>query len=252
MFVEGFLIIWVMHIASFIAAFIIYKVKRKRAIEDGKTVKSPVILYIWLGLLAIYLFIRWITGWKIQGWYCEALIILIVFVLFDILIIGKRIYGKKVFLFYVTVRGLFFGSMVLRLLIAVFMVLMMSPVAGYYSLPLNKSYGEQRVYHNIYIYRNNKAMAYVFKKKIGVFEKDVAKLKGNSMVIGVHGGDPITGYVYRDGNDVNKLYILGSLMPGEDFKQAWYISVTILPDNYLRIDWHGDGGIHFIKEIKYN
>lgn len=251
----GFLFIWILHIVSFIVAFIINRVERKKGIhtaENEREKKSPVALNVWLGLIAIYLLIRWITGWKIQGWYGEALIILIVFVLFDILVIGKRIYGKRILRFYTAVRGIFFVSMVIRLLITFFLVLMMSPVAGFI-LPVDKSYGEQRVYHNIYIYRNDEQMAYVFKKKIGIFEKDIAKVKGDITMIGIHGGDPVTGYVYKDGDDTNKLYILGSLLPGEDFKQSWYISVTILPGTqHLRIDLHEAEESHFIKEIKYN
>lgn len=230
--VRGFLIIWILHIACALTAFIAGASRKKRMQGEVEELPSniPRQLYIWLSIVVIYLIIRFTTGWRITGWYGEAIVVLLIFAYFDYCIIYKyrAALSEKVKSLYLVTRVSFFLSMIGRLLSAFFMVLLLAPITAEYLLPLDRSLGEKHIYGKIYFYKNDREWGYMFKKKVFLFEKDLVLVGGNTLDLS--GNDPITGYVTKRGD---KIFIHGSGYGGyfSDF-----LIVTILPEKKLKIE----------------
>lgn len=199
--VPGFIIIWLFHFISFFYCLIKGRLFLKAGGIQDAEMSSSTLVYAWLGFCLLLILLRFITGWHLRGWYLEALIVLVGFVLFDYYVLIKRQFSRLARAFYLTVRGVFLTSMVIRLLVAFFMLLMLSPVAGPYSLPEDKS-DAQQVYDNIFIYRSASSRKYVFKKQHFLFEKDVAKITNCALQLSPKLTDPATGYIRKKGDSI--------------------------------------------------
>lgn len=119
-----------------------------------------------------------------------------------------------------------------------------------YVFPLNTSYGEQWVYRNLYIYKDERnSGSFAFKKKLLFFEKDVARISGTYMnVFGrtKRNNDPITGYVNKNIQD-SIIYISGGKDIDKIVKRG--IEIIILKPNDIKIESFDPSG-KVVKSIK--
>lgn len=229
-----YLIYIAISILSFIVFFIIRKVrKNEKMIGNGRLIK------IVLAIVVLYFLVKIIFGWRLN-WYTEAVIIIGLCVSFDYLIILKKQYSANIKTMYFTLRFLSFGVPIILILGVVFFSLItlgFGSMYECYAFPIDHSYGEQKVYRNLYIYKNDcypdGVGGFSFKKKFLFLEKDVLTIYGYYNIVysgNWTAGDPPAGYISQDKDTI---FITGkSYMP--DSRK--HIRVTILSTNSVQIE----------------
>ena len=212
----------------FIALIIRVNYKKERPVDDGKKLKIILVIIV-LGYL-----IKLFLGWKLSNLYVQTLILLSLFVYLDYLIIVKK-HSIKLLVYYSLIRIYSFGVLIIGFVLSLILFLF---TAGYGGgalecviFPQDSSYGEQKVYKNVYIYSNECTHDFIFKKKFLVFEKDVAKITGryNNIFAEYRDSeiDPITGYINQEENII---YITGRN------RRNHYIKLTILDNRTIQVE----------------
>lgn len=146
-----YLIYIAISLISFVVAFII----RKHANNERKPANDKYIKRIAIPF-CIYFFVKIFFGWRLN-WYTDTIILLTLFICFDYLIIIKNKYPTNTQGIYYLLRYLFFGLPFVSFLIMYFIIVISF---GYGALgickffPTDRSTGEQKVYKNLYVYRN--------------------------------------------------------------------------------------------------
>jgi len=226
---EPYLIFIAISLLSFFIALIVrLNYKRERQVVGGKKLKIILVIIV-LGYL-----IKLFLGWKLSNWYVQTLILLSLFVYLDYLIIVKK-HPIKLLVYYSLIRIYSFGLPIIGFVLSLIIILL---TAGYGGgalecviFPQDSSYGEQKVYKNLYIYSNECTHDFTFKKKFLVFEKDVAKITGryNNIFAEYRDSeiDPITGYINQKENII---YITGRN------RHNHYIKLTILDNRIIQVE----------------
>ena len=178
--------------------------------------------------------IKLFLGWKLSNWYVQTLILLSLFIYLDFLIIIKK-HPIKLLVYYSLIRVYSFGLPIIGFVLSLIIILL---TAGYGGstlecviFPQDSSYGEQKIYKNLYIYSNECTHDFTFKKKFLVFEKDVAEITGRYNNIFAEYRDtevtPITGYINQKENII---YITGRN------RRNHYIKLTILDNRTIQVE----------------
>lgn len=229
-----YLIYIAISILSFITFFIIRKVKKnEKIIGNGRLIK------IVLAIVVLYFLVKIIFGWRLN-WYTEAVIILGLCVSFDYLIILKKQYSANLKGMYFTLRILSFGVPIILILGVILLTVItfgFGGTYGCYAFPQDHSYGEQKVYRNLYIYENecypHGNGGFTFKKKLLFFEKDILTIYGHYSTVfsgNRTAGDPPTGYVSQDKDTI---FITGKDYMPDDLS---HIRITILSSSSVQIE----------------
>jgi len=222
-----YLIYIAISLISFVAAFII----RKHANNERKPANDKYIKRIAISF-CIYFFVKIFFGWRLN-WYTETIILLTLFICFDYLIIIKNKYPTNTQGIYYLLRYLFFGLPFVSFLIMYFMIVISF---GYGALgickffPTDRSTGEQKVYKNLYVYRNE-CEGIVFKKKFLFFEKDVTEISIDEIYNkGILTNSGFSGYIHRTSKVI---YITAE----KDMDSSYqYIKIVPLPNNEVIIE----------------
>jgi len=216
---------------SIISALILRKVRNneKPAGSHEKRIRNII-----LTLVGYYL-IKLVFGWRLN-WYVEAVLILILCIYFDYLIIVKKKYSHKLKDIYFTARLLLVGIPIVSFII-IFFIGALTLTFGFglacFVFPKDRTYGEQQVYKNLYIYKSEECKnGFSFKKKFLCFEKEILTLGGDysSYFVGNPSlNDKITGDIERQGDTI--------FISGQDSRINYrkYIRVLILKNNQLLI-----------------
>lgn len=226
-----YLIYIAISILSFIVFFIIRKVrKNEKMIGNGRLIK------IVLAIVVLYFLVKIIFGWRLN-WYTEAVIIIGLCVSFDYLIILKKQYSANIKTMYFTLRFLSFGVPIILILGVILLAVItfgFGGTFGCYAFPQDHSYGEQKVYRNLYIYKNDcyphGSGRFTFKKKFLFFEKDILTISSTDFLGNLTAEDPPTGYVSQDKDTI---FITGERYMPDSRK---HIRVTILSVNSVQIE----------------
>lgn len=226
-----YLIFVLLSFLSFVSFFIVRKIweNEKKTGQYEKPIRNVIIII--LG----YYFVKIFFGWHLN-WFVESIIILAICLYFDYLIILKKNYSNRVKEIYYAFRLLLFGVPIASLVVIFFisgLTLTFGFAFGCNVFPIDSTYGEQQVYKNLYIYRNDCSGHFTFKKKCFFFEKDVAE-------IGSHYGitfgenrreeDPVTGYVSRQKDTI---FITGKKTMPDSHR---HIRITILTPEKVQIE----------------
>lgn len=213
--------------------------------KEGLDVSSPKPIRITIGIVGLYYAVKIFFGWRFTSWYFEAFLMLCVCFALDYFVIIKNRYPKKTNTLYYVVRISYITVPILTIAGSIFFALITmgwGQGAIRKVFPIDTSYGEQWVYKNLYIYKNDRediGGVFAFKKKVLFFEKDVAIIRGSYLgVFGINqsSDDPLTGYINKDldsiiiingGND--KKYLSGKPLIN-------CIKITILKSNYIKIE----------------
>lgn len=237
--VEPYLYFLVLLFVSFLIALAI----KNKTPDTNQYSARPV--KITLGIVILYFVIKYLFGWRLTNWYAEAVLLLGVFVTLDYFVIVKNHYTQKLKRSYVLIR---IGSIILPLLAIGLTIMYAFLSLGWgqyvisYAFPLDTKHGEQWIYKNLYIYKNDRANlvgSFVFKKKFLFLEKDMAKVGGRySSVFGMDQSStvPLTGYIDRVTLDT--IYIYGSNSSRRNLLRN-YIRITVLPSENVRIERFG-------------
>ncbi|MBA5793509.1 hypothetical protein H1R17_09595 [Flavobacterium sp. xlx-214] len=217
---------------SFITAFIVRKVKNnKKTVGRHEKLIRNIILFA-VG----YYLIKFIFGWQLN-WCFEAVLVLILCICFDYVIIVKEQYSHRLQNIYYPVRLLLIGVPIASFVIIFFLggiTLGFGYGLGCFVFPKDRAYGEQHVYKNLYIYKSEDCReAFVFKKKLLCFEKDVANIGsyyGTTFGENRSEEDPITGYISRNKDTI--------FITGKDIepRSPFHIRITILNNQKVQIE----------------
>lgn len=228
---EHYLIFIGISLFSMIIALILRKIKKN---EKPIGRHEKLIRNIILCAVGYYL-IKFALGWRLN-WYFEAILILTLCIYFDYLIIVKKKYSHKLQDIYYPARLLLVGIPIASFVIILFiggLTLGFGYGLGCFVFPVDRTYGEQRVYKNLYIYKSEECKnGFVFKKKSLCFEKDIANIGGNyGSTFGRDRGedDPITGYISRNKDTI--------FISGQNSRANYreYIRILILKNDQLLI-----------------
>src|SRR5690606_38219974 len=156
---------------------------------------------------------------------------------FDYLIILKKQYSANLKGMYFTLRFLSFGVPIILILGVILLAVItfgFGGTFGCYAFPQDHSYGEQKVYRNLYIYENDcyphGSGGFTFKKKFLFFEKDVLIISSTDFLGNLTAEVPPTGYISQDKDTI---FITGKrYMPDH----LTHIRVTILSINSVQIE----------------
>lgn len=219
------------YIAISFLSFIFFNL-RKRG-KDKKKTRNIWLISIILTTIVLYFSIKLILGWRLN-WYIEAIIVLGVSVIFDYLILLKKKYTKNLKEIYSILRLFSFGIPIIYTLGCFFIALISFGYGGFYecvSIPKDRSYEEQHIHKNLYIYFDECSQDLSFKKKFVLFEKDVASVYSRDARAAYwNNHQPITGHIsYR-----NDTIIITSKkeMP----KNKEHIRLIKLPKNKIQIE----------------
>lgn len=228
------------YIAISVLSLMTFLVVRRMG-KNEKAVGNSTLLKLTIIIIVLYFLIKIILGWRLN-WYIEAVVTLSIVVSFDYLIILRNKYSTNLQGIYYTLRLFSFGIPIIYTF-GSFIIAVISLGYGRYfecvSIPTDRSYEEQQVYKNLYIYFDECRSEISFKKKFFFFEKDVASIYSNSahevylrsQIDPNTAETPLTGYIsYR-----NDTIIITSTkkMP----KTRNHIRVVKLPENKMQIEY---------------
>lgn len=227
---KAYLIYIALSFLSFAGAFAARKLRKK---ERQISRYEKLIINVIICVIAYYL-IKVVFGWRFN-WYAEAAIMLSTCVYFDYLIIVQKQFSRKLKDIYYAARLLLLGIPIASFVIIFFiggLTLTFGFAFGCFIFPTDRTYGEQQVYKNLYIYKNECKDGFSFKKKFLFFEKDIVTFKGNysSYFVGnptLH--DKITGNIEKHGDTI--------FISGKESRTKYrkYIRVLILKNDQLLI-----------------
>lgn len=224
---KPYLIYIAISLISFIGSFVIRKlIIKERIPANDKYIKRIVIP------ICIYFLVKLFFGWRLN-WFTETTILLILFVCFDYFIIIKNKYSSNTQWIYYLIRYCSFGLPFVSFIVLFFMIVIS---LGYGALatckffPTDRSSGEQKVYKNLYIYRNE-CNGIAFKKKFLFFEKDVADISIDEIYNkGIQNNSGFTGYIHRT---PKMIYITADKNIDSSYQ---YIKIVPLPENEVLIE----------------
>lgn len=167
-----------------------------------------------------------------------------VYLILDYYIIVKYNYSDKTQAVYYSLRILSITTPILALGIATcIIILSLGFSAGImaYVVPIKRTDGKQWIYKNIYVYRRDVSFnqAFVFKKKILFFEKDIFEVNGfytpafmrrESSNQDFHR----TGYISRNNDILYITYDKQHLRTSSPLKN--HIRLTIVEPDYIKIE----------------
>jgi|SRR5690554_1692154 len=185
-------------------------------------------------LMLFYGVFRAVSGWRLSNIYLEASLFLILFICLDYLITVRNKYSKRTNVIFYVMRYI---SIVVPIGLIGLVMFATFISFGYGAeiickvYPLDTSYGEQNVYRNFYIYKDECDHKFIFKKTFLLFEKDVASFP-NDAITHAGGGIDITCYkndsITITGHKENNV--------SEDDHKGDYLKVRILPANKLKVE----------------
>lgn len=234
--VEPYLYFLVLLFVSFLVALAIKKKTPESILYSSKPIK------VTLWIVILYFVLKYFFGWRLTNWYAEAVLLLGVFVTLDYYVIIKNQYTQKLRHSYVLIR---MGSIILPLFaiglttMYAFLSLGWGQYVVSYAFPLDTKNGEQWIYKNLYIYKNDRANlvgSFVFKKKFLFLEKDVVKVDGRySSVFGIDQSSTVPSTGYIDRVTLDTIYIYGS-NSSRRYLLRDYIRITVLSSENVRIE----------------